>query len=98
MIRSSAREIDVVARVGDGQFGLLLPETHDSSAAVVAERLRTAIARWSPQGGTPLTASFGVAGWDDDGDVLADAWSALDEARSSGRDRVVVAGGDDLAS
>lgn len=98
LIRSSAREIDVVARVGDGQFGLLLPETHDSSAAVVAERLRTAIARWSPQGGTPLTASFGVAGWEDDGDVLADAWSALDEARSSGRDRVVVAGGDDLAS
>ena len=69
-----------------------------TAGEAIAERLRTAISRWSPQAGIPLTASFGVAGWDEEGDVLADAWSALDDARNEGRDRVVVAGGDDLAS
>ena len=98
LIRSSAREIDVVTRVTNNQFGLLLPETEDMSAAVLAERLRTAISRWSPQAGVPLTASFGVAGWREDRDVLGDAWMALHDAREAGHDRVVVAGGGNLAS
>lgn len=98
LIRSSAREIDVVTRISDSQFGLLLPETEDMSAAVLAERLRTAISRWSPQAGVPLTASFGVAGWREDRDILGDAWMALHDAREAGYDRVVVAGGGNLAS
>lgn len=98
LLRSSAREIDAVARMSDGVFGILLPETPDHGAALVAERLRTAISRWSPQSGIPLTASFGVADWAEDLDVLADAWQALAEARAQGRDRVVVAGDGDIAS
>lgn len=98
LIRSSAREIDVVAQLSAGQFGILLPETESGGAALVAERLRTAIARWSPQSGVPLTASFGVAGWVEGEDVLADADGALAEAHERGRDCVVVAGDDDLAS
>lgn len=98
LLRSSAREIDAVARMSDGVFGILLPETPDHGAALVAERLRTAISRWSPQSGIPLTASFGVADWTDDFDVLADAWGALADARAQGRDCVVVAGDGDIAS
>lgn len=98
LIRSSAREIDIVAQLAAGQFGILLPETESGGAALVAERLRTAIARWSPQSGVPLTASFGVAGWVEGEDVLADADGALAEAHERGRDCVVVAGDDDLAS
>ena len=98
LIRSSAREIDIVAQLSAGQFGILLPETESGGAALVAERLRTAIARWSPQSGVPLTASFGVAGWVEGEDVLADADGALAEAHARGRDCVVVAGEDDLAS
>ena len=98
LLRSSAREIDLVSRLGDGRYGILLPETPDRSAAVVAERLRVAIARWSPQSGVPMTASFGVAGWAEDTDVLDEARGALVEAQQQGSDRVVVAGGDDLAS
>jgi len=98
LLRSSAREIDLVARMSDGVFGVLLPETPDHGAALVAERLRTAISRWSPQSGIPLTASFGVADWVEDLDVLADAWQALADARQQGRDRVVVAGDGDIAS
>lgn len=98
LLRSSAREIDLVARVGDGRYGILLPETPDRNAAVVAERLLIAIARWSPQSGVPMTASFGVAGWAEDLDVLDEARGALVEAQQQGSDRVVVAGGDDLAS
>lgn len=98
LMRSSAREIDIVAQMPGGRFGILLPETESAGAALVAERLRTAIARWSPQSGVPLTASFGVAGWVEGEDVLADADAALAEARERGRDCVVVAGDDDLAS
>jgi diguanylate cyclase (GGDEF)-like protein len=98
LLRSSAREIDVLARMSDGTYGILLPETPDHGAALVADRLRTAISRWSPQGGVALTASFGVAGWIDELDVLAEAWDALAEARAQGRDCVVVAGDGDMAS
>lgn len=98
LLRSSAREIDLVSHLGGGQYGILLPETPDRGAALVSERLRVAIARWSPQTGVPLTASFGVAGWMEELDVLAEAWGALSDARDQGRDCVVVAGDDDLAS
>jgi diguanylate cyclase (GGDEF)-like protein len=98
LLRSSAREIDLVTQVGADQFGILLPETTAAGAALVAERLRTAISRWSPQRGVPLTASFGVACWADNEDILEDAALALDDARRQGRDCVVVSGDDDLAS
>jgi diguanylate cyclase (GGDEF)-like protein len=43
IIRENIREIDVVARYGGEEMSLLLPETNEETARVVAERLRSKI-------------------------------------------------------
>lgn len=41
-IRQQARETDRVTRVGPDRFHVLLPETHEAEASVLAERVRKA--------------------------------------------------------
>lgn len=65
LIRSSARETDILARYGGDEFTLVLPETPAEGALAVANRLRERIARHlflADRGpGSRLTASIGVA-------------------------------------
>jgi len=59
-----ARAADVVARYGGDEFAVILIETDSAEAAVVAERLRVAIADAAPGGGRAhlrATGSVGVA-------------------------------------
>jgi diguanylate cyclase (GGDEF)-like protein len=97
------RESDLVARYGGEEFAVILPETNETAARVVAESLRLAIealalkqpaSHKSPY----LTISAGVAtatleGWSQPEDLLAAADQALYTAKRSGRNRVVVAAG-----
>jgi diguanylate cyclase (GGDEF)-like protein len=83
------RESDLLARHGDEEFALLLPDCGTADAADVVEKVRRA---------TPAeaTSSAGVAVWN--GIETADqlirrAGEALSEAKRSGRDRTVVAHG-----
>ena len=88
------RRIDMAARLGGEEFALLLPETDERGAFLVAERLRRATQRKFADGPHPLTISFGVATFPDHGDdadmVLRAADQALYAAKDLGKDRSVI--------
>lgn len=44
VLRRCVRDVDVIGRYSSNEFLILLPETHKSGAAVVAERIRNAMA------------------------------------------------------
>jgi len=76
VIRSSARETDVVARFGGDEFALVLPDTGGEGAYAVGERIRERIAAFKFLVGDGLdihlTASLGVA-------TLPDAAASVEE-------------------
>ncbi len=83
--RAHLRPGDRLARYGGEEFAVLLPGCDEVCAAIVIERLRTAM----PAG---QTCSAGVAEWDghEDADTLvARADAALYAAKEAGRDRVI---------
>jgi diguanylate cyclase (GGDEF)-like protein len=88
------RRIDVAARIGNDEFALLLPETDERGAFLVAERLRRAGQRTFGEESLELAISFGVAAYPDhadDGKALVRAADrALLAARDMGGDRAVI--------
>jgi diguanylate cyclase (GGDEF)-like protein len=84
-------------RLGGEEFALLLPGCGAEEAAALAERVRLLIAAIEVEtGGAPLTmtCSFGVGEWKPDDSIdnlLKRADIALYEAKTGGRNRVVVA-------
>lgn len=94
---STLRVSDLDARCGGDESCFLLPETGSQGAAVLAERLRTVVAGLRFAVGADefsVTASLGVAARDGEQDtieaLLRRSDEALYEAKSAGRDRVVV--------
>lgn len=93
---SAKRETDIVARVGGDQFCLLLPETNESSAMIVAERLRFQIQNHSHAFGDEelrATVSIGVVGaalrMPTFSLLLQSAKDALAHAKLAGRNQVM---------
>ncbi|HTV45713.1 MAG TPA: PleD family two-component system response regulator [Stellaceae bacterium] len=96
---SAVRSVDLVARLGGEEFVVIMPETGAAIAAVVAERLRLETSREPfvirPSGARlHVTISVGVtltvAGGDERRSLLERADMALYEAKSAGRNRVVI--------
>lgn len=94
-LRRELRSVDTFARIGGEEFVILLPETDEWGAVMLAERMRTKIAsaRFSSAGaGISLTVSFGVTAIDPRGDdvdaALRRADAALYQAKNEGRDKV----------
>ena len=90
ILANRVRGMDVLARYGGEEFAVLLPDTAQSDAADLAEKLRRLLAVAS------ISVSIGVA---DNADLQADpdevvgaADAALYEAKLSGRARVCTAG------
>ena len=93
---AGVRDGDVPARVGGEEFVVLLPDTVEASALLVAERLRTVVSELDVPGvPQKVTASLGVAHldpWDlDASSLLQRADEALYAAKRLGRNRVVTA-------
>ncbi len=84
--------MDVSARVGGEEFGVILPETTLERGMDVAERLRAAIKTMEIPEVGHITASFGVAEFPTDArdseELFTVADAALYEAKNNGRDRV----------
>ena len=71
-IRRLAREADFVARVGDGRFAVLLPETDEIRAINYVERVRRTCDLWLESGAVALKLAMGWASASGD-DSLLDA-------------------------
>ncbi|MFO7994455.1 MAG: diguanylate cyclase [Marinobacter sp.] len=99
LLAGSVRSVDVIGRFGGEEFVILLPEMDRFEARDTAERLRSLISN-TPQplgdGRTvPLTISVGISVFPDNGTdsraLCAAADRAMYQAKSSGRNRVVLA-------
>ncbi|WP_180128646.1 diguanylate cyclase [Rhodoferax sp. BLA1] len=60
-IRGLIRQSDLFARIGGEEFVLLLPETRQDKAMVIANRIHSMLNRSRSDGVPPYTASIGVA-------------------------------------
>lgn len=99
-LRQSLRDTDWIARYGGEEFVVVLPETTIANATAVAERCRTSLAATPYQIAdaiVPVTASFGVSGWEPGMGVetafdrlIAAADSGVYASKSGGRNRVTV--------
>lgn len=96
-VRNSLRENDIAGRYGGEEFGIILPNTPESGAMVVAERIRASIEA-SPipfeDREIKATSSLGVAeykpGVADCEELIAQADAALYRAKEGGRNRVIL--------
>lgn len=87
------RRPDQLGRFGGEEFVVLLPETTQEQALVVAERVRVVVAQ-PAEGLPPITVSIGVTTNRPDDDkldvLLARADGALYKAKAEGRNRIAV--------
>lgn len=99
LTRMVNRKTDLVARYGGEEFALVLPETNQDSAFVVAEKVRLAVEgmNFTFKGTViPITVSLGVVGLMPDPrltvtDFVDAADNALYSAKHRGRNRSVMA-------
>jgi len=106
VIRTAARDTDLVARYGGDEFAVVSPETHVGEALLLAERIRESVAahRFNLPGmpvSGGLTLSAGVAGFPvdtDDPDALVRAAdAALYAAKAAGKNQVALTSRESIA-
>jgi len=94
LLRETARNVDHILRWGGEEFLLLCPATSSAQAQVLAERLVQAAGQRDFALGRPLTLSAGVATLeqhDTPKQMFEQVDTALYQAKTQGRNRVVVA-------
>jgi len=96
VVTHSVRTTDLAARYGGLEFAMLLPETNEMGALIVAERLRMELeGQFILPMTRPLTASFGVAmllPGESRQELYARAGRAVGHSKKNGRNCVTMAG------
>ncbi len=90
-IRNNLRATDSLIRWGGEEFLILLPETDLGDAVHIAQKLREQIEKRSADIPVPITASFGVASWDEEqtlDTMIHRADTKMYEAKKLGRNRI----------
>ncbi len=94
IITQHCREIDLVAKYGGDEFGLLLPRTGYEGAKRLGKRVLRAVRKFRFDGVTRglLTCSIGIANYPDDarsvGELIDRADTALYRAKSIGKNAI----------
>ncbi|MFH0800127.1 MAG: diguanylate cyclase [Pseudomonadota bacterium] len=90
MIRGVVREVDVPSRYGDNEFAVILPESDETAAAIVARRIQDALASIvtaAPELGIQILTSTGIASLSHKiqtkDEIIRTALGALIEAKRS---------------
>ncbi|HNS10722.1 MAG TPA: diguanylate cyclase [Candidatus Ozemobacteraceae bacterium] len=102
ILRKNVRNTDIAARYGGEEFAIILPETTQADAKIVAERIRRDVAHFDfpsiipGQPSVKCSISIGVAGFplnaDSKDQLIQKADSALYKAKGGGRNKVVLCG------
>lgn len=98
LLQAQVRASDLACRYGGEEFALIMPETSPSDALALCDRIREVLSTivWPKHPERRVTCSIGVAGMDnastadDPSDWVERADRALYEAKTGGRNRVVV--------
>lgn len=92
ILNESCRITDFVARFGGEEFLVILPDTTEDQALLVAEKIRVAVAEFSIPNISPITLSIGVAitrpGDTCEEDAVKRADQGLYQAKQTGRNKV----------
>ncbi len=96
LIKDQARWADTLARMGDDELIMVLPETSSQGACELAERLVRQIQQLPQALNTDkaFSAAFGVTAWrtgDDTNTMLTRVADAMEKARAAGGDYVAMA-------
>jgi diguanylate cyclase (GGDEF)-like protein len=94
LLDASRRAIDAAARVGGDEFALILPDTDEHGAFVLADRMRRVVREEFAGDTVPITMSFGIASFGEHGETAASLIRAADEAlygaKESGRNGTMI--------
>ena len=96
LLKQAVRTVDVAVRYGGQEFAILLPETNEMGALIVAERMRMDLeSQLILPLLEPITASFGVAIYlsgEQREELYTRAWRALKHAKAHGKNAITMAG------
>lgn len=79
VLQKNLRDSDIVSRWGGEEFVVILPNTTQEQAAVIAEKLRAAIEESRFEKGIALTCSFGVTAYREE-DTVDSLFARIDRA------------------